>query len=164
MNDQGTDWKVVADRLGHTLDVNQQAGYILWSGVRDSNPCKSAWKADAQPLGQPRHGTQSGRSYSNNAAALGASSNVRQSWGSPCPQPAAPSLIGVVDRTSAAQSATIRPEFTTWECRRARVRTPHRVARQQSASPLHRCTQHAARRGPGSRGHFYFALTGFDGV
>jgi hypothetical protein len=25
-----------------------------WSGVRDSNPCKSAWKADAQPLGQPR--------------------------------------------------------------------------------------------------------------
>jgi hypothetical protein len=25
-----------------------------WSGVRESNPCKSAWKADAQPLGQPR--------------------------------------------------------------------------------------------------------------
>src|ERR1700677_523703 len=23
------------------------------SGVRESNPCKSAWKADAQPLGQP---------------------------------------------------------------------------------------------------------------
>src|ERR1051325_579915 len=27
-----------------------------WSGVRDSNPCKSAWKADARPLGQPRPG------------------------------------------------------------------------------------------------------------
>jgi hypothetical protein len=26
----------------------------IWSGVRESNPCKSAWKADAQPLGQPR--------------------------------------------------------------------------------------------------------------
>src|SRR5437870_10092662 len=26
----------------------------IWSGVRDSNPCKSAWKADARPLGQPR--------------------------------------------------------------------------------------------------------------
>ncbi len=24
------------------------------SGVRESNPCKSAWKADARPLGQPR--------------------------------------------------------------------------------------------------------------
>ncbi len=28
---------------------------VNWkSGVRESNPCKSAWKADAQPLGQPR--------------------------------------------------------------------------------------------------------------
>src|SRR3984957_8515453 len=26
----------------------------VWSGVRESNPCKSAWKADARPLGQPR--------------------------------------------------------------------------------------------------------------
>jgi hypothetical protein len=35
------------------------ANDCLWSGVRDSNPCKSAWKADAQPLGQPRGGLNS---------------------------------------------------------------------------------------------------------
>src|SRR3982750_686197 len=31
-----------------------EISWITWSGVRGSNPSKSAWKADAQPLGQPR--------------------------------------------------------------------------------------------------------------
>ena len=49
---------------------------ILWSGVRDSNPCKSAWKADAQPLGQPRDDSDRTAFYSSNAGPAGASAFV----------------------------------------------------------------------------------------
>jgi hypothetical protein len=34
MNDQGTDGKVVADQLGHTLDVNQNVNFI--QGLRST--------------------------------------------------------------------------------------------------------------------------------
>src|SRR5580698_4110985 len=61
MNDQGTD--------GVTVFRGDRKRLILWSGVRDSNPCKSAWKADAQPLGQPR-GQNSDRTYSSNVVRL----------------------------------------------------------------------------------------------
>ena len=46
----------IEDRSGVTvgrLTASAPSGRI-WSGVRESNPCKSAWKADARPLGQPR--------------------------------------------------------------------------------------------------------------
>jgi hypothetical protein len=39
--------------IGYYCGRKRRSG-VSWSGVRESNPCKSAWKADARPLGQPR--------------------------------------------------------------------------------------------------------------
>ena len=46
--------RFVAESVVPSYIMTDGNSLILWSGVRDSNPCKSAWKADARPLGQPR--------------------------------------------------------------------------------------------------------------
>src|SRR5208337_1144657 len=51
-NPRPSDYK--SDALPTELRRPGSESRRLWSGVRESNPCKSAWKADARPLGQPR--------------------------------------------------------------------------------------------------------------